>query len=108
MPSHEVELLYFEGCPHWQQTRATIERVSSELRGETDIHLVKVRDPDAAVKARFLGSPTVRVDGRDIEPGADDRQEYVFACRVYKTAAGLSGQPDERWLHAALIGDDQR
>src|SRR5215831_5635750 len=106
MPSHEVELLYFEGCPNWQQTRATVERVSSELRVETNLHLVEVCDPDAAIKARFLGSPTVRVDGRDIELGADDRQEYVFACRVYKTEAGLSGQPAERWLRAALMGDD--
>jgi hypothetical protein len=77
-----------------------------ELQIDLDLNLVEVRDPDAAAKARFLGSPTVRVHGRDIEPGADDRQESVFACRVYKTEAGLSGQPDERWLDAALMGDD--
>jgi hypothetical protein len=102
----QVDILYFQGCPNWQQTRALVERLSLELQIDVDLRLVEVADLDAAYELRFLGSPTVRVDGRDIEPGADDRQEYVFACRVYKTEAGLSGQPDERWLHAALMGDD--
>ena len=55
---------------------------------------------------RFLGSPTVRVNGRDVEPGADDRDDYVFSCRIYRNQGGVSGQPDERWLRAALGGDD--
>src|SRR5262245_2885582 len=100
MPSHDVVLLYFEECPNWQQTRALVERVLSELQVDTHVNLVEVADADAAVENRFLGSPTLRVDSRDVEPGADDRAEYVFACRVYKTEAGLSGQPDERWVRA--------
>ena len=51
---------------------------------------------------RFLGSPTIRVNGRDIEPGADARSEFTLACRVYRTDSGFSGQPDDRWLRDAL------
>lgn len=51
---------------------------------------------------RFLGSPTVRVNGRDVEPGAEERTDYVLACRVYRGEAGFSGQPDERWVREAL------
>jgi hypothetical protein len=101
----KVELLYFEGCPQWQQTRGLVERVASELQVDVDLRPVEVADPETAVKLRFLGSPTVRVDGRDVEPGAEDRRGYVFACRVYRSEAGVSGQPDERWLRAALNGD---
>jgi hypothetical protein len=51
---------------------------------------------------RFLGSPTIRVNGRDVEPGADDRETFVLACRVYRTEAGISGQPLDAWIRAAL------
>src|SRR5262245_57143896 len=97
-----VDVLHFEGCPNWQQTHALVERLSSELEVEVDISLVEVADPDAAVRLRFLGSPTVRVDGRDVEPGADDRQDYVLACRIYRHDGGFSGEPDERWIREAL------
>ena len=97
-----MELLYFEGCPNWQQTRALLEHVSSELHLEIDLRLVEVADPDAAVELRFLGSPTVRVNGRDVEPGADGRRAYSFACRVYRTEHGFSGQPDAVWIRKAL------
>lgn len=63
---------------------------------------MNVHDPTAAKRLRFLGSPTIRVDGRDIEPGADERIEYVLACRVYRTEHGAAGVPDERWLRDAL------
>jgi hypothetical protein len=56
------------------------------------------------VELRFLGSPTIRVDGRDVEPGAEERQEFVLSCRVYRTERGLAGQPDEAWIREALTG----
>jgi hypothetical protein len=61
-----------------------------------------VPDADAAVALRFLGSPTVRVDGHDVEPGADERRDFVLACRVYQTDQGTAGEPDEAWIRAAL------
>ena len=57
--------------------------------------MIDVPDAEAAAALRFIGSPTVRVDGHDIEPGADTRDGFVLACRVYKTDSGYSGQPDE-------------
>jgi hypothetical protein len=52
------------------------------------------------VAARFLGSPTVRVDGRDIEPGAAGRTTYAYACRTYGDAAA----PSDELILAALDG----
>jgi len=42
------------------------------------------------------------VNGRDIEPGADERAGYVLSCRVYRSEDGFKGEPDERWLRDAL------
>ena len=104
MTRPRVEILYFDGCPNHEPARALIERVGAELRLEPAIELVEVVDPDAAADLRFLGSPTIRVDGRDVEPGADERHEFVLSCRVYRSERGLAGQPDEAWIRDALSG----
>lgn len=97
-----VELLYFDGCPNHAPAQALIERVSAEIGRSVELKLVNVADLDTAARERFLGSPSIRVDGRDIEPGADARTDYVLACRVYRTETSTSGQPDEHWLRDAL------
>ena len=102
MKTPRVEILYFDGCPNHEATRMLVERVAAALELDATPELVEVPDGEAARSLRFLGSPTVRVDGRDVEPGAEDRAEYVFACRVYQAEHGFSGQPDERWVREAL------
>jgi hypothetical protein len=102
MRPRRVEILYFDGCPNHQAARILVERVAAELRLEPEVDLVEVPDADAAARLRFLGSPSVRVDGRDVEPGAEERRDFVFSCRVYRTEHGLSGQPDPAWVREAL------
>jgi hypothetical protein len=97
-----VEILYFEGCPNLDATRALVERVADELELQPRVELVNVPDTGAATSLRFLGSPTVRVDGRDVEPGVAERREFALACRVYGSEHGFSGQPDEVWIRHAL------
>jgi predicted RNA-binding protein with PIN domain len=97
-----VEILYFEECPNHGAARELVERIAAELRVEPEIHLVEVADADAAKQLRFLGSPTIRVDGRDVEPGAEERHEFVLSCRVYPSERGFSGQPEARWIRETL------
>ena len=75
---------------------------SSALALAPDLRLIVVADEDAAQRQRFLGSPTVRVDGRDVDPQAEERRDYGLSCRVYRTERGLAGLPDARWLRDAL------
>lgn len=103
MSRPRVEILYFEGCPNHEPARALVERLASELDVEPEIELVEVADPDAAVTLRFLGSPTVRVEGVDVEPGAEERRDFAFSCRIYRSDGGTSEQPEERWVRDALI-----
>ncbi|MGH3065677.1 MAG: DF family (seleno)protein [Gaiellaceae bacterium] len=102
MTQPRVEILYFDGCPNHEAARALVEHIAAELSMEPQIQLVRVAEADDAAALRFLGSPTVRVDGRDVEPGAEERHEFVFSCRVYRSAFGLAGQPDEAWIRDAL------
>ena len=59
---------------------------------------VEIAGQDQANAARFLGSPSVRVNGCDIEPGADDRSDFSLGCRLY----GTRGIPPRELLVAAL------
>jgi hypothetical protein len=102
MKRPRVEILYLEGCPHHEPARMIVERLARQLQIEPEIRLVEVADPDAAVELRFLGSPTVRVDGVDVEPGAEERHDFALACRIYRSEGGVAEQPDETWVRDAL------
>src|SRR5207249_2519872 len=97
-----VEILYFDGCPNYRGARELVERESRELGLEPELRVVSVPDEETARRLRFLGSPTIRVDGSDVDPHAEGRDEYVLSCRVYRTERGFAGQPDERWVRDAL------
>jgi len=97
-----LELLYFDGCPNHE---TLLPRLRELLAGEgisSEIDLRRITDDEAAQRERFLGSPSVRVNGRDVEPDAERRTDYGMKCRLYRTPTGLSGEPEEEWLRAAL------
>ena len=102
MSRPRVEILYVEGCPNHESTQALVERIAAEVRLPAEIECVHVRDAETASRLRFLGSPTVRVNGADVEPGAERRSGFVLSCRVYRRERGFSGQPDEGWIRDAL------
>lgn len=98
-----VEILYFDGCPNHEPAFALVERLGRELGIGPRVELVNVPDQEAAQRLRFLGSPTIRVAGLDVDPRTEERDDYALSCRVFRTEAGIVGQPDERWVRAALI-----
>ncbi len=102
MKARRVEILFFEGCPHAQ---LAVERTREAIRrtGEhPDVHLVKVEREEDAVARRFLGSPTVRVDGADVEASALDRTDFGLQCRMYSVDGRLDGAPPVARIEAAL------
>ena len=98
-----VEILYFDGCPNHEPALELVERVSRELGIEPELRLVNVPDQEAAQLQRFLGSPTIRVGGVDVDPATEERSDYALSCRIFRTATGVVGQPDERWVREALV-----
>jgi hypothetical protein len=97
-----IEVLYFDGCPNHEALLPRLREIVADSGISAEIDVRRVSDDAGARRERFLGSPTVRLDGIDIEPGAEIRTDYGMKCRLYRTAAGLTGQPDEDSLRAAL------
>ena len=98
-----VEILSFAGCPNHLGAIELVERLSREVGLETELRLVNVPDQEAARRLRFLGSPTVRVGGIDVDPRTEERNDYALSCRLFRTGAGVSGQPDAQWVREALL-----
>jgi hypothetical protein len=97
-----VQVLAFPGCPNRDAAIALAERVCQDLDGDAEIQVLDVADQQAAERTRCLGSPTIRIDGLDVEPGAAQRACYTHACRLYPGEQSLRGLPDERWVREAL------
>lgn len=100
----KVELYYFDDCPSYLKAA---ENVREALRLEAlpeDMVLVPVlSDADAQTK-RFIGSPTVRINGVDIEgPEAEDKG-YGFGCRIYADNGSTAGWPSIEKVRRALQG----
>ena len=99
-----LELLYFDGCPNHQALLPHLEQLLRGAEISAEITLRRIEDDNAAQHERFLGSPTVRVDGRDVEPGAEERHDFGLKCRLYRTPAGLRGTPPDEWIIEAMTG----
>lgn len=93
-----VEVLFFDGCPNHEPAVRLARDVVAALGLSAEVREVIVRKPEDAETLRFLGSPSVRVNGRDIEPGAEDHSGFALSCRMY----GASGVPPREWIVAAL------
>jgi hypothetical protein len=99
-----VEVLYFDGCPHHEALQGHLRELVASSGVDAQIELVRVEDLDTAERNRFLGSPTVRVGGEDVEPGASRRTDFGLKCRLFATPTGLQGTPADEWVLAALAG----
>ena len=97
-----VEVLSFSGCPNVSATVSLVAEVAADLAVEVDLHVIDVPDVTAAVAQCFLGSPTIRIEGVDVEPGSETRTDFALACRLYQTLDGPRGLPTRKWLEAAL------
>jgi hypothetical protein len=100
-----IEFLYFDGCPNHEPVLARLPRLLESAGVSAQIELQRVESDEDAQRQRFLGSPTVRVEGRDIEPGAQEREDFGLKCRLYRTEEGLIGTPPDEWILGALRVD---
>jgi len=104
----QVEVLYFDGCPNHEALLPHLRELVASSGVSTVIELVRVKDAEAAEREQFLGSPTVRVGGEDVEPGASQRTDFGLKCRLFATPTGLRGTPADEWVLAALAGPAER
>ncbi len=96
----KIELLYFDGCPSWENGLKNLEVALQEEDLSASVEMVKVESDDEAARLKFLGSPHFRVDGQDL--WHEERENYSLSCRVYPTPEGIKGFPTVAMLRGQL------
>lgn len=106
-----VELLYLPNCAHH---RATLDLVRNVLKDDgivAELTETSISDYGEARERNFPGSPTLRVNGRDIEDVPFNHLAVGFACRTYWVNGKPQGVPPRSWLErsvrAARISEEQ-
>jgi|SRR5262249_14153936 len=100
----KIELLYIRDCPNRLPTVQTVKDILRESGLRLDIAETEIGNAAQAAKLSFLGSPTVRVDGEDVEPGAVEAKDYGVSCRSYLVNGRRQGTPDPEWIRQAIRG----
>jgi len=102
MPAPRIELLWWDGCPSHPRALADLREVLGELGLDPDAVSVREVATEADADAEeFVGSPTIRVNGRDIAPPRDE--PTGLTCRIYRRRDGrVSPTPDPADLRDAI------
>ncbi len=86
-PSVHIELLYIKDCPHFKKTKRLIHDTTRSLGLNIPLKKIEIKTEDDVRLYSFPGSPTIRINGEDVEP--DTANEEGLVCRVYKDGTGL-------------------
>ncbi len=104
-PTMTVEMLHTEDCPNAADYLPRLRQLVASAGASEPVRMRVITGPDDAQRERFLGSPTVRVNGRDVDPTADIRRNYGLGCRLYTGPDGLRGTPPDEWVLTMLRPD---
>jgi hypothetical protein len=97
-----IDFLFWRECPSHPEARALLLEVMEERGVEAEVVEHELLTQDEAQELAFPGSPTIRVDGRDVDPeGAAARP--ALTCRIYHLPDGrVSPVPSREQLEEAL------
>ena len=107
--NYDIEILFVAGCPRLQVAFDRAEQAVAALGLDSAVKIAvrEVRSLEEAVDLGFFGSPSIHVNGRDVELNASDRTDVGLHCRLYR----VDGRPDEappvEWIKAAIVRADR-
>jgi len=97
----QIRVLVFDGCPHADDAVERVRQIAEEQGVRSPVEVVQVPDEASARRERFLGSPSVQIDGLDIETKRR-ADAYCHGCRVYRSKEGATGVPPVEMIRAAM------
>jgi hypothetical protein len=97
-----VEVLVTRNCPQEDAAINLVGIAANAVGVRPRVELIEISDLDQAEQHDFVGSPTIRVNGRDVDPPAIDAPTSL-SCRHYETGHGHSAVPDVEQLRASLL-----
>ena len=99
----KIEVLYFPDCPNYVPALALVHEVLAETGIQAEMELVRIETEANAQRLEFIGSPTVRVNGVDVDlHGASVATDFGLRCRLYAEDGQVMGRPSRRMLRDSI------
>jgi hypothetical protein len=100
----KIEFLFWEDCPSHPQALKLLQEVMVETGVESPVEMIEVLTDEEAARLQFAGSPTIRVDGVDIDAAGAAQMGTALTCRVYRLEDGrFSPVPSREMIRRALV-----
>ncbi len=98
----DIELLWWSGCPSTEKALRELEAALQDAGiSGSGVRMTEIRTEHQARERAFAGSPTILVDGEDVEPPGEE--PVGLNCRVYRRRDGrVLPTPDPEALRDAL------
>jgi hypothetical protein len=103
MSEPKIDFLYWSDCPSHPEARKRLREVLDELDLQAQVDEVEVLTDEQAERVAFPGSPTIRVNGVDVDPKGASQMGTALTCRVYVLEDGrYSPVPSMEMIRRAL------
>ena len=103
----KVEVLYLAECPSHPAAVKLVKDVLAAQGIATEVDEVLVKDEQMAGELQFPGSPTIRIDGRDVAGESNTAKNFALSCRLYPWSKQV-GLPRAEMVHRAVLNARQR
>lgn len=99
----KIEFLFWEDCPSHERAWQLLQEVLAERGDEVSVEQIEVLTDEDAERLKFPGSPTIRVNGVDVDPDSAAQMEVALTCRLYRLEDGRpSPVPSKEMIRRAL------
>lgn len=100
----KIEFFFFAGCPSHGPALERLNGVLDSLALPRGVVVREVTTEEQARELGFIGSPTIRVDGEDIDPPGLEGEPPGLSCRIYRLEDGrISPLPSESMIRRAIM-----
>jgi len=97
----KVEFLFWRECPSHEVCLERLKKVLDSMNLEYNLEIIEVKTEEEAERLKFPGSPTIRINGVDIQPESSNGP-YGLSCRAYIIEGRILPLPTERYIEESI------
>jgi hypothetical protein len=99
---NKIEFLYFKDCPNYLLALDILNEALTDENLDWPVEMILVNTEENAVSRKFLGSPSIRICGEDLEYSPSEEKEFGLKCRIYQADGKTQGFPPEKLIRDAI------
>ncbi len=97
-----IQLFHFDDCPSYERALGNLNEAMRQQGLADAVEMVRVTSVEDAHAKHFLGSPTIRIDGTDLEASSAHERPFGLGCRLYQEGHRTAGWPSVELIRQSL------